>query len=130
MKRYDVIIIGGGASGMFLASELAGRKVALLEANDRVGKKLLATGNGKCNLSNLDMNIIHYNHPSFVENYLDRFDVHDTIATFERMGLITKVVDKRVYPYSECATTVLDVLRSAVEKAGTDILTGHIVNSV
>ena len=130
MKRFDVIIIGGGASGMFLASELAGRRVALIEANDRVGKKLLATGNGKCNLTNLDMNIIHYNRPSFVETYLDRFDAHDTIASFERMGLITKVIDKRVYPYSECASTVLDILRGAVQKCGTEVFTGHIVNSV
>ena len=130
MKRYDVIIIGGGASGMFLASELAGRRVALIEANDRVGKKLLATGNGKCNLTNLDMNIVHYNRPSFVETYLDRFDAHDTIASFERMGLITKVIDKRVYPYSECASTVLDILRDAMQKCGTEVFTGHIVNSV
>ena len=130
MKRYDVIIIGGGASGMFLASELAGRRVALIEANDRVGKKLLATGDGKCNLTNLDMNIVHYNRPSFVETYLDRFDAHDTIASFERMGLITKVIDKRVYPYSECASTVLDILRGAVQKCGTEVFTGHIVNSV
>lgn len=130
MKKFDVIIIGGGASGMFLASELAGRRVALIEANDRVGKKLLATGNGKCNLTNLDMNIVHYNRPSFVETYLDRFDAHDTIASFERMGLITKVIDKRVYPYSECASTVLDILRGAVQKCGTEVFTGHIVNSV
>ena len=130
MKRFDVIIIGGGASGMFLASELAGRRVALIEANDRVGKKLLATGNGKCNLTNLDMNIVHYNRPSFVETYLDRFDAHDTIASFERMGLITKVIDKRVYPYSECASTVLDILRGAVQKCSTEVFTGHIVNSV
>lgn len=130
MKRFDVIIIGGGASGMFLASELAGRSVALIEANDRVGKKLLATGNGKCNLTNLDMNIVHYNRPSFVETYLDRFDAHDTIASFERMGLITKVIDKRVYPYSECASTVLDILRGAVQKCGAEVFTGHIVNSV
>ena len=130
MKRFDVIIIGGGASGMFLASELAGRRVALIEANDRVGKKLLATGNGKCNLTNLDMNIVHYNRPSFVETYLDRFDAYDTIASFERMGLITKVIDKRVYPYSECASTVLDILRGAMQKCGTEVFTGHIVNSV
>lgn len=130
MKRFDVIIIGGGASGLFLASELAGRRVALIEANDRVGKKLLATGNGKCNLTNLDMNIVHYNRPSFVETYLDRFDAHDTIASFERMGLITKVIDKRVYPYSECASTVLDILRDAMQKCGTEVFTGHIVNSV
>lgn len=130
MKRYDVIIIGGGASGMFLASELAGRRVAIIEANDRVGKKLLATGNGKCNLTNLDMNIVHYNRPSFVESYLDRFDAHDTIASFERMGLITKVIDKRVYPYSECASTVLDILRGAMLKAGTDVYTSHVALSV
>ena len=130
MKRYDVIIIGGGASGLFLASELAGRRVAIIEANDRVGKKLLATGNGKCNLTNLDMNIVHYNRPSFVETYLDRFDAHDTIASFERMGLITKVIDKRVYPYSECASTVLDILRTAVAKCGTDVYTGHVALSV
>ncbi len=130
MKRYDVIIIGGGASGLFLASELGGKRVALLEANDRVGKKLLATGNGKCNLTNLDMNIVHYNRPSFVESYLDRFDAHDTIASFERMGLITKVIDKRVYPYSECASTVLDILRGAVQKSGVDVYVGHLVNTV
>ncbi len=130
MKRYDVIIIGGGASGMFLASELAGKRVALIEANDRVGKKLLATGNGKCNLTNLDMNIVHYNRPSFVESYLDRFDAHDTILAFERMGLMTKVIDKRVYPYSECASNVLDILRGAVLKSGTEVFTGHIVNTI
>lgn len=131
MERYDVIIIGGGASGLFLASELpANARVALVEGNDRVGKKLLATGNGKCNLTNLDMTIVHYNRPSYVEGFLDRFDAHDAIATFERMGLLTKVVDKRVYPYSECASNVLDVLRNAVMRSGVNILTGHIVNSV
>ncbi len=130
-KKFDVVIIGGGASGLFLASQLPSNlKVALLESNDRVGKKLLATGNGKCNLTNLDMNIVHYNKPSFVESFLDRFDAHDTIATFEKMGLVTKVVDKRVYPYSECASTVLDVLRRAVERNGTEVLTSHFVNTV
>ena len=86
-KNYDVIIIGGGAGGLFLASQLpTALKVAIVESNDRVGKKLLATGNGKCNLTNLDMNIVHYNKPSFVEEFLDKFDAHDTIASFEKMG--------------------------------------------
>ena len=130
-KKYDVVIIGGGAGGLFLAAQLpTALSVAILESNDRVGKKLLATGNGKCNLTNLDMNIVHYNKPSFVEDFLDRFDAHDTIASFERMGLLTKVIDKRVYPYSECATSVLDVLRAAVERNGVDIYTAHVVNSV
>ncbi len=130
-KKFDVIIIGGGASGLFLASQLPpSMNVAVLESNERVGKKLLATGNGKCNLTNLDMNIVHYNKPSFVESFLDRFDAHDTIATFEKMGLITKVIDKRVYPYSECASTVLDVLRQAIERNRTQVFTSHYVNAV
>ena len=130
-QKFDVIIIGGGAGGLFLASQLPPTlKVAILESNDRVGKKLLATGNGKCNLTNLDMNIVHYNKPSFVESFLDRFDAHDTIATFEKAGLITKVIDKRVYPYSESAATVLDVLRRAVERNGVQVFTSHFANFI
>ena len=130
-RSFDVVIIGGGASGLFLASELPSNlSVAILESNDRVGKKLLATGNGKCNLTNLDMNIIHYNKPSMVEGFLDKFDCHDTIATFEHMGLLTKVIDNRVYPYSECATTVLDVLRHNINKNNIQIFTSHFVNFI
>lgn len=129
--KFDVIIIGGGAGGLFLATQLPGRlRVAILESNDRVGKKLLATGNGKCNLTNLDMNIVHYNKPGAVEEILDRFGATDTISAFERMGLITKVVDKRVYPYSECASTVLDVLRKAIDRSGVRIFTSHFVNFI
>ena len=129
--KFDVVIIGGGAAGLFLAAALpANIKVALVESNDRVGKKLLSTGNGKCNLTNLDMNIAHYNRPGYIEEFLDKFDAHDTVATFEKMGLMTKAVDKRVYPYSECASTVLDVLRRGVEKAGTQVFTSHYVNFV
>lgn len=130
-QRFDVVIIGGGAAGLFLAAQLPSNiSKAIVESNERVGKKLLATGNGKCNLTNLDMNIVHYNKPSFVENFLDRFDAHDTIVAFEKMGLITKVVDKRVYPYSECAATVLDVLRAAVEKTNTQIFSSHTCNFI
>ncbi len=130
-KHFDVIIIGGGAGGLFLACELPHNlSVAIVEANDRVGKKLLATGNGKCNLSNLDMNIVHYNKPSYVEEFLDRFDAHDTVVAFDRLGLQTKVVDNRVYPYSESATNVLDILRKGVERSDTEIFTSHIVTSV
>lgn len=130
-KKFDVIIIGGGAAGLFLASQLpSALNVAILESNERVGKKLLATGNGKCNLTNLDMNIVHYNKPMAVEEFLDRFDAHDTISCFEKMGLVTKVTDKRVYPYSECASSVLDVLRRAVERNNTQLFLSHCVNFI
>ncbi len=129
--KFDVIIIGGGAAGLFLASQLpSALRVAIIESNDRVGKKLLATGNGKCNLTNLDMSADHFNRPEFVGSFLERFGAEDAIAAFEDMGLLTKVIDKRVYPFSECASTVLDVLRRAVERRGTHIFTGHAVNSI
>ena len=86
-EKFDVVIIGGGASGLFLASQLpSGLRIAIAESNDRVGKKLLATGNGKCNLTNLDMNIVHYNKPNAVEDIIDRFDAHNTIAVFIRIA--------------------------------------------
>lgn len=130
-EKFDVVIIGGGASGLFLASQLpSGLRIAIAESNDRVGKKLLATGNGKCNLTNLDMNIVHYNKPNAVEDIIDRFDAHNTIAVFEKMGLITKVVDRRVYPYSECASSVLDILRRAIERNGVSVFTSHFVNFI
>lgn len=131
LQKFDVVIIGGGAAGLFLASQLPQSiSVAIVESNDRVGKKLLATGNGKCNLANLDTNIVHYNKPNVVEDFFDRFDAADAISAFEKMGLITKVTDKRVYPYSECAASVLDVLRRAVEMRGTKVLCSHLVNFV
>ncbi len=130
-EKFDVVIIGGGASGLFLASQLpSGLRIAIAESNGRVGKKLLATGNGKCNLTNLDMNIVHYNKPNAVEDIIDRFDAHNTIAVFEKMGLITKVVDRRVYPYSECASSVLDILRRAIERNGVSVFTSHFVNFI
>jgi len=112
-KNFDVIVIGGGASGLYACALLHGKniRVGLLEINERVGKKLIATGNGKCNLSNLDMNFVHYNHPHYVEDFLSNYGALETITSFEKMGLLTKVIDKRVYPYSENSANVLDVLR-------------------
>ncbi|MDD4839409.1 MAG: aminoacetone oxidase family FAD-binding enzyme [Clostridia bacterium] len=129
--NYDVIIIGGGASGLFACAELHGKKVAiaLLESNERVGKKLIATGNGKCNLTNLDMNFIHYNCPHFVEDFLNRYGAVETIMSFEKMGLLTKVIDKRVYPYSETSANVLDVLRKRLCD-NIQVLTQHTVDQI
>lgn len=130
-RNFDVIIVGGGAAGLYAAANLYGKKikVCLLECNERVGKKLLASGNGKCNLTNLDMNFIHYNKPSFVEDFLFNYGALETITSFEKMGLLTKVVDKRVYPYSETSTNVLDVLRRKLND-NISVLTSHTVESI
>jgi predicted Rossmann fold flavoprotein len=91
----------------------------MLEKNDRVGKKLLRTGNGRCNLSNLRLSTHAYNHPDFTKPTLERFGCAELRAFFEGMGLWT-VSDSegRVYPYSDAAASVLDVLRLACAENG------------
>ncbi len=113
---YDVAIIGGGVSGLTAAAVAIkrGLNVLILEYGARVGQKLLVTGNGKANLTNIDMSPNHYN-DNFVEKFLiDSKKVYDF---FEYIGLKTKTDGNRVYPYSESAASVLNLLRKHIEKA-------------
>lgn len=114
MKK-KVGIIGGGAAGMFAAITAArqGAEVTVLEGGDRVGKKILSTGNGKCNLGNLYLNRECYysNDLSFVERAIERFDVMDTLSFFRGIGLLMKDKNGYLYPSCEQAAVVLDVLR-------------------
>lgn len=126
-----VVIVGGGASGLVAAITAArgGANVTILEHKDRVGKKILMTGNGKCNLTN--MSNLHGKYYSTDEKSLnmiyeafDRFSAKDTIDFFESIGLYTKEKrDGGVYPMSEQAACVLDVLRSECEHLKVDIIT-------
>lgn len=114
MNHYDVIVIGGGASGMVAAIEAAkrGLKVAILEHKDRLGKKILATGNGKCNYTNRYQTIECYrgNDPSFAFDLVKRFDEAKTIKYFQELGIYPKERNGYVYPNSEQAASVADVL--------------------
>ena len=115
-----VLIIGGGASGMMAALsalENPNNTVTLLERQSRVGKKLLATGNGRCNLTNRNIRLSHYHgeQPEFARFALESFYVGRTLAFFERLGLLTVTEDSgKVYPLSDQASSVLDVLRFAL----------------
>lgn len=118
MKR-KVAVIGGGASGMMAAITAArkGALVTIYEHTDRLGKKILATGNGKCNLGNLDMHpsCFYSGNPMLVEQCLERFSTGETIAFFESLGMSVKEKNGYLYPLGEQAAIVLDVLRYAVE---------------
>ena len=107
-------IVGGGAAGLFCAAYLAyytSYPITIYEKNNRVGKKLLVTGNGKCNLSNIHWHSCVYNHPQIMD-LIASFDVEKTRDFFKKIGLLTKVDSNgRVYPYSETATSVLETLR-------------------
>ncbi len=125
-----VLIIGGGASGMAAALSAAqdqSNSVVLLERQARVGRKLLATGNGRCNLTNRDLSEAHYHgaQPRFARPALDRMDVEKTLAAFRTLGLVTVTEPSgRVYPLSDQANSVVDVLRFALEAAGVQVVCG------
>ncbi|MBT9779606.1 aminoacetone oxidase family FAD-binding enzyme [Clostridium sp. MCC353] len=115
MKR-TVMIAGGGASGLTAAIWAArtGAKVTVLEHMDRVGKKILSTGNGRCNLTNLYMEKECYRcgQPEFPMDVIRGFDVKATLDFFRELGILPKDRQGYVYPNSDQAASVLDVLRS------------------
>ena len=122
-----IVIIGAGASGMLAAltaKEEADRRVILLERQQRIGRKLLSTGNGRCNLTNTGAALSNYHgeQPEFAKYALERFSPQDTLDYFAALGLMTvEEYGGRVYPLSNSANSVLDVLRFAIERAGIEL---------
>lgn len=123
MIRTDIMIIGGGASGIFAAliAHDLGANVCLIEGQNRLAKKLLATGNGRCNISNqkIKMPFVNYhsNNKSFYQKVLNKFTVKDTVAQFNYYGLpITSLADGRMYPESLQASSVIDLLLLNLEE--------------
>ena len=123
-------IIGAGASGMaaaLAAAENENVQVILMERQGRVGRKLAATGNGRCNLTNLHANQqgYHGDDAVFAVSALTRHDVQDTLNWFRSLGLYTVAEESgRVYPYSDQANSVVDVLRFALDRSNIQLLTG------
>ncbi len=124
---WDVAVIGGGMSGLVSAIEVRRnypeKSVVIFEQLEKAGKKILATGNGRCNLDNMTANENDYNNPSFVSFALDKFTPQSNLSFWESLGLLT-VSDSegRVYPRSNSASGVLDALRFEVEKLGVKIV--------
>ncbi|MBR4702784.1 MAG: aminoacetone oxidase family FAD-binding enzyme [Oscillospiraceae bacterium] len=131
----SIAVIGGGAAGMTaaLAAASRGAAVSVYERQTRVGRKLAVTGNGRCNLTNLHASPEHYHgeEPDFVLPALRRMDAAGTLERFRSLGLLTVTEpDGRVYPLSNTAGSVVDVLRFALEGAGVRVLTGAEVRLV
>lgn len=127
-----IIVIGGGAAGMVAAIEAArcGARVTLLERMDRVGKKLLATGNGRCNLMNLDQE--DYPGGSFLaHSVLAKCGVEEQQAFWHQAGLRLRTEDGgRVYPASGQASTVLDTLRLQMDCLGVRVMVQTAVQDI
>ena len=125
MTNYDVAIIGGGASGLTAAISAARYnpklKIAILERLPRIGKKILATGNGRCNYTNQNINSSNY-HGSCVPLY-DSVKNFDCEKFFETLGVYGCADEEfRVYPLNNNASSVLDGLRLEIAKTGIDVI--------
>lgn len=119
----ELVIIGGGASGLAAAISAAQANpklsITILEGLDRVGKKILATGNGRCNLTNEELSPVHYHSSDrkALTSFLAQMPLSMTMDFFGQLGLVCATEDMgRVYPYSRQASTVLDVLLQALEQ--------------
>lgn len=112
MKK--IVIIGGGASGLMGAIQAAasGASVTILEHNNKIGKKILATGNGRCNLTNLvqEPSCYRSSQPDFPWKIISQFPLSDTLSFFSSLGIYTKDRNHWVYPYSDQASSVAQVL--------------------
>ena len=129
--RYGLIIIGAGAAGLAAAVKAAekGMKVLLLEKSDRPGRKILASGNGCCNLMNLLPGQYHGD-GSFADAVLRRCGPVDLQSFFRHLGLLVREEeDGRVYPVTNQAASVLSSLRSGAEAAGARLALSRAVKS-
>lgn len=114
-REFDVIIVGAGASGMMagISAARSGAKVLILEHMDSAGKKILATGNGKCNFTNEKQGIAYYrsNNPAFVLPVFEQFGLEDTLSLFKELGIEPRSKrDGYYYPASGQASSVREVL--------------------
>ena len=120
---YDIAIIGGGASGLAAAitSARAGAHVLVIERDVEAGLPLLATGNGRCNLSNENLGSAHYLHPSIASRVMGSAPERDIADFFASLGLITTPIDSRLYPITRRAESVRDVLLDGCACEGVDM---------
>ena len=135
-KIYKCIIIGGGFSGLVLTDklldDLKSDELLVLERNDRVGKKIAVTGNGRGNVSNKDLSVKNYHggNPSFCAYAIENYDNADEIKYFERLGILFCEENGKYYPAGFQASSVLDALRFSLAKKGANILTHTKVDEI
>ena len=114
---YDILVVGGGASGMVAAISAAEENnnlsIGVVERNNRVGKKILSTGNGRCNITNLNISLdrFHGKNKKFAISALSVVSMEKTLDFFNKLGMYPKFEDDKVYPYSLQASSVVDILR-------------------
>lgn len=129
-----IVIVGGGASGLISAihAKTSNNKVTVLERNSSCGKKILATGNGKCNYWNIDQNIKHYhsNNEELLEQIITKEIQDKVINFFNSLGIVPKIKNGYYYPFSNQATTIKNALLNEVKKKDIEIRQDFLVESI
>ena len=133
--KTEIAVIGGGASGLMAAitAKKSGKEVVILERKDRILKKVLITGNGRCNITNVNADISNYFGGNIfsVENILNKFTPQDTMDFFNGLGIVCNEENRgKVYPLSGQASSVVDALRFEAEKLGIKIETEFYVRKI
>ena len=123
----QIAVIGGGASGMMAAITAAskGARVVLIEHKDRIGRKILSTGNGRCNFTNTHQEPVCYHSDQFLFPWgiIEKFNAQETISFFLQLGIYSKNRNGYLYPNSDQASAVLDALRMELERLNVEIRT-------
>ena len=122
----DIVIIGGGASGLVAAITAArrGKKVTILEKNEKCGKKLLLTGNGRCNYWNEDMSLSHFHssEKELIKNIINEKNEEKDLDFFDSLGIISKIKNGYFYPITNQALTLYNALLYEVKKLNVEII--------
>ena len=130
MSAFQTLVIGGGAAGMMAAVSAArlGEKVVLLEGNPRLGRKILISGNGRCNLTNVDADSPRHYHggnPRFVRPALKKYPLRQTLGFFADLGIETREEKRgRLFPLSDQAGSVVEVLEDCLKVLGVEVVRG------
>lgn len=133
--KKHIIVVGGGAAGMMAAisARRLGAKVTILERNPRIGKKILATGNGRCNYTNInaDVSCYHGQNPKFAYSALSNFTVDDTLNFFAGLGIQAKVEELgKVFPMSDQASSIVDVFLYEINQLGVNVVCDALVKDI
>ena len=127
-----VIVIGGGASGLVSAIYAYdnGCDVTIIEKNNTLGKKILVTGNGRCNYFNDDFSSRHYVSESNIEELINDKNKEKILDFFKKVGLVSKIKDGYYYPYSNQAVSIQNTLITEIKNRDINVLTDILVESV
>lgn len=121
-----IAIIGGGVSGVFLAIRLKeghpSFSITVFEKNDDVLKKMLVTGNGRCNYANLGTTTNKYYNDNFANKLLNEFKPQDIVDAFENYGVHSQQVDDLIFPISNSASSVVKILKKQIKQLGIEVL--------